>query len=216
VFAALAAFETRVQLRNPAYRIGLLVLVFAPLAALLIERGRYAPAFFGYGYIASVALRLYLGVAEARQSGLDLLLSNFASAQRRMAARLAALLVRETVIFLAALLLAALVWGNVRIGAWYALEFTLVACLLLPLATAVELSTNMRSPGPLAILIAFVLSMAAAQYSDPASVLQWLGITQSAGSFAHLSRLSLCAALGVLLTLIMCWLWTLARRERRP
>jgi hypothetical protein len=216
VFAALAAFETRVQLRNPAYRIGLLVLVFAPLAALLIERGRYAPAFFGYAYIASVALRLYLGVAEARQSGLDLLLSNFASAQRRMAARLAALLVRETVIFLAALLLAALVWGNVRIGAWYALEFTLVACLLLPLATAVELSTNMRSPGPLAILIAFVLSMAAAQYSDPASVLQWLGITQSAGSFAHLSRLSLCAALGVLLTLIMCWLWTLARRERRP
>ena len=216
MFAALAAFETRVQLRNPAYRIGLLVLVFAPLAALLIERGRYAPAFFGYGYIASVALRLYLGVAEARQSGLDLLLSNFASAQRRMAARLAALLVRETVIFLAALLLAALVWGNVRIGAWYALEFTLVACLLLPLATAVELSTNMRSPGPLAILIAFVLSMAAAQYSDPASVLQWLGITQSAGSFAHLSRLSLCAALGVLLTLIMCWLWTLARRERRP
>lgn len=216
MFAALAAFETRAQLRNPAYRIGLLILVCAPLAALLIERGRYAPAFFGYGYLASLALRLYFGVAEARQSGQDLLLSNFASARGRMAAYLAALLVRETVIFWAALLMAALVWGDVRIGAWYALEFTLVACLLLPLAAAVELLTNMRSPGALAILIAFVLSMAATQYSDSASVLQWLGITQSAGSFGRLGRLLLCAASGVLLTLVICWLSTLARREWRP
>ena len=213
MFTALATFETCVQLRQRGYRMGVLLLVAAPLIALLIERGRYASAFYGYAYLASVALRLRLGVAEHRQSGFDLLMSNFVSARQRMAAALASLLMREVLVLIPALILGILAWGDLRTGAWYALEFTLVTCLLLPLATATELWTGMRAPGAVALLIAALLMLVGMGFSDPIAVLEFLGISQSAGNFVALRRLGGIGGLGVLLTLVLCLLRTLARGE---
>lgn len=215
MFAALAAFETRVQIRQSGFRIGLLLVAGAPLVALLVERGRYAPACYGYAYLASVALRLGLGVAEQQQSGFALLMSNFASAPRRMAAALTGLLMRELLVLVPAFVLAVLVWGDLRTGAWYALEFSLITCLLLPLATAIELWTGMRAPGAVAMLAAFLLLFVGMRFSDPITALAYVGITQAAGNFAALGRLAATGAAGVLLTLALCWSWALARREVR-
>jgi hypothetical protein len=186
-----------------------------PIAALLIERGRYAAGIFGYCYIASVALRLSLGVAEDRQTGQDLLMSNFASAWQRMSAKLTALLLRELLVFVLAAVVAALVWGSLRTGAWYLLQFTFVACLLLPIVAAVELSTGVRTPGAVAVLVAFVALLLTVQSSSVRTVFAWIGLTQSAGSFAALQRLSLNSLAAVMLTILSCWLWTLARRDTR-
>ena len=215
MFTALAVFETRAQLRRSAWRIGLLVLVAAPLAALLFERGRYATGIFGYAYFTSLALRMNLGMAEDRQTGHDLLMSNFASAQQRIIAKLSALLVREAVVFGLAAAVAIPAWGNLRSGLWYTLEFTLVAWLLLPIAVVVELATGMRTPGAVAILIAFVVTLLAVQNSSAVEFFRSIGVTQSVGSWAALGRLFATAAVAILLTLVFCSIWALARRETR-
>lgn len=212
---ALAAFEMHVQLRRSPFRIALLLLTLAPLGGLLFQHGRYATALFGYAYLASLALRLTIGMAEDQQSGHGLLMSNFASVTQRLGAKLAGLLVRELVIFLVALLSAALAWGNFLTGLWFTVEFTLLMCLLLPIAAAAELLAGIRAPGAMAILVAGVLVLVGMQNSDPIAVLTWLGIPQSSGSFAALRRLSVHGLAGVAIMLFICWLWALARREMR-
>jgi hypothetical protein len=154
-------------------------------------------------------------MAEDLQTGHDRLMSNFVSARQRMGAKLAALLVRESLLFVVAAVAAAVAWGNLTAGLWYTLEFTLIACLLLPIAAAIELTTRMRMPGALAILIAFVLMLVAVQASDPLTVFSRLGISQAAGSLAALDRLFALALAAVILTLSICGGWALARRELR-
>lgn len=210
----LALFELRVQLRRASYRAALLVLMVPTTAAALLAPAS-AGSCFGYAYLISLAFRLNIATAEERQSGQALLMSNFAPAGARMLAKLAGLLARETLFLLATLLLASLAWRSIPVGCWYAVEFTLVACLVLPFAVIAELLTGMRAAGALALLLAAAAVAIAMHYSDPASVLLWVGMPQLRGAFSAFDRMAVVAGACVLISLMACGMWVLASPDTR-
>jgi hypothetical protein len=212
---ALALFEMRVHLRRSATLIALGMLIVVPLLTLWLGGAREASAVFGYGYLLSLAFRLTLGMAEDRQSGQDDLMANFAAPQQRITAKLVALLVRELALAVTVAAMAMLVWQDARLGLWYAVEFTLVALLVVPLAAALELTLGLRAPGAVALLVGAAAILTAARFSDAIHVLTWIGLPQSAGAFAALGRLAWLALCASAVTLLIAWLWVLARREAR-
>jgi hypothetical protein len=213
--SALLAFETRVQLRRASFRFALVLLIAPALSGLLIQNGRYASLLFGYGYLASLALRLRLGMAEDLQSGQDLLMSNFAPANRRIAVKLGTLAIREVLVLVLAFVVATIVWRSARLGLWYSLEFALIACVLLPLAAAAELITGTKAPGAVALLVAGAAALLAMQQTDPVRVLGWVGIPSSAGSWPQLARLATRGLAGIVMLCACAAGWVLARGETR-
>lgn len=212
---ALTNFETRVHFRRGAFIVALGIPVVAPLLTLALGGTRAATGVFGYSYLLSLAFRMTLGIAEDRQSGQDDLMANFAAPHARIFAKLTALLMRELIVFATITVVAMVVWQDVGLGVWYAVEFTLVALLVLPLAVGIELATGLRAPGAVALLVAVAAFLTAARSSDPVRVLMWIGLPQSAGSYSALSRLGWLALCACACTLVFAWLWVLARREPR-
>lgn len=212
---ALTWFETRVQFRRSAFWIGAVLLVVPTIIFLIAHRGRFATGMLGYAFFASLSLRMTLGLAEDRQAGHELLMSNFATPAERLAARFAAFLLREIAFFTLVWMLAAVATGSVKMGLWYAALFQLIALLLLPLAVAIEFMTDIRIPGALALIMALAVFIAAVQVSDSITVLRWLGLPRATGSWSALGPLSLRGAAAVLLTLVLCVVRVLASKEAR-
>ena len=212
---ALIRFESLVQLRRPSFWLACVLLVVPTIIFLLVERGRYITAMLGYAYFASLSLRLTIGLAEDRQVGHDLLMSNFATQPQRLAAKFTAFLVRELLFFILTAILATVAWGNLRMGLWYAVLFSLFAFILLPLAIAVEYVTNVRIPGAVALIITFAVLLASFQGSDPKTVFGWIGIPESVGAFSALGPLSLRAAVALALTLALSITRVLASQDAR-
>ena len=112
---ALTWFETRVQFRRSAFWIGAVLLVVPTIIFLIAHRGRFATGMLGYAFFASLSLRMTLGLAEDRQAGHELLMSNFATPAERLAARFAAFLLREIAFFTLVWMLAAVATGSVTV-----------------------------------------------------------------------------------------------------
>ena len=212
---ALTSFETRVQLRRSAFWIGVVLLVLPTVIFLIAHRGRFATGMLGYAFFASLSLRMTLGLAEDRQAGHELLMSNFATPTERLIARFAALMVRETAFFALVWILAAVAAGSVKLGLWYAVLFQLIALLLLPLAVVIEFTTSIRIPGALALLIAFAAFVAAVQISDSITVSRWIGLPTASGSWSALGPLALRATGALSLTVVLCVVRVLASKEAR-
>lgn len=212
---ALIRFESLVQLRRPSFWLACVLLVVPTLIFFLVERGRYVTGMLGYAFFASLSLRLTLGLAEDRQVGHELLMSNFAPQSQRLAAKFTAFLVRELLLFILTAILAIMASGSLRMGLWYATMFALFVFILLPLAVAIEFVTNVRIPGAVALIITFAVLLASMQGSDSRTVFGWLGIPESFGAFATLGPLALRAAVALALTLALTITRVLAGHEAR-
>lgn len=206
----IASFELRRRLRAGATVIGVVGFV------VLLAVGHYLhwralpprPAsarLFGYGYILAVIAAFHLGISDDRIRGMDrFLIGNLITPARYVAGKLLG-----SVIFLAGLgvftfvVALALSLGDISYAAWYAISFTLVTWLFLPVMLVVELLMETRHGGAVVLVLFFAAVATLTPFYGSLTVGGWLGLQLEHLDFGTLVPLLVRAPIaGVLLVIL--------------